>query len=389
MRDSAVDWVVELPERSFSDWQSALSERGVTLQMTGAHYIGPCILCEGQDCFYIKENHGRVKVGCYGCIDSSVNLPHRIRRLHQLVFGDSRLDPPGRTKSSNTPNLAALLKACLPPERTPAAAYLAAQCVWPPVQIGPRIPRAVRWVNSSDMYSEVQNVTGHPPGGAAGCAVYIYTDREGRPKACELEALRCDGERFRDIDNKAHRWQRTFGDKGGSLFRLSRPRAVELVVVKDPLAALAAWWLFPYSSVAAVGGRSELASIDPAELPPDSLMRIFSDEVHIAGSAAGMAERRLEHAGFEVQLGSIEWEFGTDLQGVLSQQIAESSAPCIHRMPGTSLESNSIFQRNWGTDLEKEEAEAWRPLLDPEEEPYGGTRRIMEADQREGSEVGA
>ena len=98
---------------------------------------------------------------------------------------------------------------------------------------------------------------------------------------------------------------------------------VELVVVKDPLAALAAWWLFPYSSVAAVGGKSELASMDPAELPPDSLVRIFCDEDHIAGSAAGRAERRLEPAGFEVQLGSLEWEFGTDLQGLLSQQIAE------------------------------------------------------------------
>ena len=69
--------------------------------------------------------------------------------------------------------------------------------------------------------------------GQAAAPSTIYTDREGRPKACELEALRCDGVRIKDIDNKAHRWQRTFGDKGGSLFRLSRPRAVELVVVKD------------------------------------------------------------------------------------------------------------------------------------------------------------
>ena len=54
------------------------------------------------------------------------------------------------------------------------------------------------------------------------------------------------------------------------MFRLRRPRAVETVVVEDPLSALAAWWLFPYSSVAAVGGKSELASIDPAELPPNT-----------------------------------------------------------------------------------------------------------------------
>ena len=51
-----MDWVRELQDRSFSDWQAALCERGVTLHMTGSSYIGRCILCEGQDCFYIKEN---------------------------------------------------------------------------------------------------------------------------------------------------------------------------------------------------------------------------------------------------------------------------------------------------------------------------------------------
>ena len=103
---------------------------------------------------------------------------------------------PGAAKadSDKTPNQAALLKRCIPPERTPAAAYLSSvQYVWPPAQIGPRIPNAVRWVPASDMFSAVRNVAGDPPGGAGGCIVYVYTDREGRPKACELEALRWDG----------------------------------------------------------------------------------------------------------------------------------------------------------------------------------------------------
>ena len=326
-----------------------------------------------------------MKVGCYGCIDGSIDLHHRYQRLLQVVFGDSNLDPSERAQSStlqpslkvpaaaradsdDTPNLAALLKRCIPPERTPAASYLSStQYVWPPAQIGPRIPSAVRWVPASDVVSEVRDVTGNPPRGAAGCVVYVYTDREGLPKACELEALRCDGVRCEDFSNKASRWRRTYGDKVGSMFRLRRTGAVNMVVAEDPLAA---WWLFPYSSVAAVGGKSELASIDPAALPPHTLVRIFMDEDHLAGSAAGKAERRLVHAGFDVQLGSHEWEFNTDLKGVLTEQIAESSAPRINWMPGASPEPSRIYSRKRGTHLVREEVEAWRPFLDPEEEPY-------------------
>ena len=232
----------------------------------------------------------------------------------------------------------------------------------------------MRWVKSSDMYSEVRDATGHPPRGAAGCVVYVCTDREGCPKACELEALRYDGVGCKDFRNKASRWWRTYGDKVGSLFWLRRPGAVNTVVVEDPLSALAAWWLFPYSSVAAVGGKSELASIDPAALPPDTQVRIFMDENHIAGSAAGKAERRLVHAGFDVQLGSHEWEVNTDLKGVLTEQIAESSAPCIYWMTGASPEPGRIYSRKRGPHLVREEAEAWRPFLDPEEEPCDPTK---------------
>lgn len=142
-----------------------------------------------------------------------------------------------------------------------------------------------------------------------------------------------------------------------------------MVVVEDPLSALAAWWLFPYSSVAAVGGKSELASIDPAELPPHSLVRIFTDEDRIAGSRAGKAERRVASAGFDVQLGSHEWEFNTDLKGVLTEQIAELSAPCINWMAGARPEAGRINSRKRGSHFVREEAEAWRPFLDPEEEP--------------------
>lgn len=275
--------------------------------------------------------------------------------------------------SDKTPNLAALLKRCIPPERTPAAAYLSSvQYVWPPAQIGPRIPSAVRWVPASDVVSEKRDVTGDPPNGAAGCVIYVYTDREGQPRACELEALRFNGGPCQDFRNKASRWWRAYGDKVGSMFRLRRPGGVKMVVVEDPLSALSVWWLFPYSSVAAVGGKSELASIDSAELPPDTLVRIFTDEDQIVGSAAGKAERRLVHAGFDVQLGSHDWEFNTDLKGVLSQQIAESSAPCIDWMAGAKPEPGRIYSRKQGTHFVREEAEAWRPFLDPEEEPCDG-----------------
>ena len=127
-----------------------------------------------------------------------------------------------------------------------------------------------------------------------------------------------------------------------------------------------------YSSVAVVGGKSELASIETAELPPDTLVRIFMNEDRIVGSAGGKAERRVASAGFDVQLGSHEWEFNIDIKGVLTEQIAELSAPCISWMPGAGPEPGRINSRKRGSHFVREEAEAWRPFLDPEEEPCDG-----------------
>ena len=139
-----------------------------------------------------------------------------------------------------------------------------------------------------------------------------------------------------------------------------------MVVVEDPLSALAAWWLFPYSSVAAVGGKSELASIDPVELPPHSLVRIFTDEDYIAGSPAGKAERRVASAGFDVQLGSHEWEFNTDLKG---RTYRANSRSRLHRAligwEGQGPRQAAYIQENGESHFVREEAEAWRPFLDP------------------------
>ena len=81
------------------------------------------------------------------------STPHR-----PPIPSSSMAPPPGTApKRSKTVLLAAeILAAAVDADDTPARAYLAARCTWPPFGIGPNLPLAVRWCAARDVSSSVR-----------------------------------------------------------------------------------------------------------------------------------------------------------------------------------------------------------------------------------------
>ena len=98
---------------------------------------------------------------------------------------------PRQPQPSKTAHLAAaILRAAVPADDTPARRYLARRWTWPLVGMGPDLPTTVRYIDAGDM-PEGRRKDGTPyrllPAAAAGCVVFVLTDPAGkRPPAVSL-----------------------------------------------------------------------------------------------------------------------------------------------------------------------------------------------------------
>ena len=139
--------------------------------------------------------------------------------------------------SETAPLAAAILRAAVPADDTPARKYLAQRWTWPLVGIGPDLPTTVRYIDAGDM-PEGRRDDGTPyrllPAAAAGCVVFKLTDPAGeRPPAVDLEAVTAAGRRL------DWRWRYTYGNKKGLVFEARNVPGGHLWLVEGECDALA------------------------------------------------------------------------------------------------------------------------------------------------------
>lgn len=181
--------------------------------------------------------------------------------------------PRARAPSRSAPLAAAILRASVNADNTPARAYLAARWTWPPEQLGPdqlgpALPADVRWCAARDVPAEA-----HLPDDAAGVLIYVLR-RPGEADfepAVSLEGLTAAGELL-----QPKRWRRTYGSKTGRVFTAADRPGGSVVLVEGECDALAVALVTIAGAVRAVGGsagfRPEGAADDagrPVALVPD------------------------------------------------------------------------------------------------------------------------
>ena len=156
-----------------------------------------------------------------------------------------RTPPPRPSKqpqpSKTAPEAAAILRAAVPADDTPARKYLAQRWTWPLVGIGPDLPTTVRYVDAGDM-PEGRRDDGTPyrllPAAAAGCVVFKLADPAGeRPPAVSLEAVTAAGLRLDWLGRP--RWRFTYGYKTGLVFEARNDPGGHLWLVEGECDALA------------------------------------------------------------------------------------------------------------------------------------------------------
>lgn len=180
---------------------------------------------------------------------------------------------PRQPQSDKTaPVAAAILRAAVTADDTPARRYLARRWTWPLVGIGPDLPTTVRYVDAGDI-PEQRRQDGTPyrvlPAAAAGGVVFVLTDPAGRlPPAVSLEAVTAKGRR---LDWCGHeRWRRTYGSKTGLVFEAANTPGGYVVLAEGECDALALALTLRAGCVRSVGGTSGFrreAAADPAKRP--------------------------------------------------------------------------------------------------------------------------
>ena len=181
--------------------------------------------------------------------------------------------PPQPTQPSRTAHLVdPILRASVPADDTLARNYLARRGTWPPLDLGPNLPTAVRYVDANDV-PEGRRKDGTTyrriPAAAAGCVVFKLTDPAGeRPSAASLEAVAADGRR---LDWCGHeRWRRTYGSKAGLVFEAKNDPDGYLWLVEGECDALALVLCRYGGCVRSVGGTAGFrleAATDPERRP--------------------------------------------------------------------------------------------------------------------------
>ena len=156
-----------------------------------------------------------------------------------------RADPrPSRT----APLADAILKASEQADDTPARSYLARGWTWPPADIGPDLPAAVRWCPAAAVPAEARL-----PAEAAGALVFRLTRPDVRSdleQAVSLEALTAAGERTMP------RWRRTFGTRTGRVFEVPVAAGGAVVLVEGERDALAVALALRAGCIRSVGGTA-------------------------------------------------------------------------------------------------------------------------------------
>ena len=252
------------------------------LKRTGREWCGPCPVCGGHDRFHVRPlRDGTALVGCRGCIDGRTpdERRHAFAQVLCTAFPERSNGRGARGSSGNgkdweqgsgwvalPPRRSAVGKAqAIPsaragavwtqgrhPDSTPGATYLVQRRVWPPPELGVRLPRDCRWVPAERWQAiKVGQIPRLPPL-AAGVLVFAYRGMQGLIQAVSCEAVRTDGRLC------SPRWRRSFGEKADAWFVVGPGQRC---YVEGECDALAARWLKLGLAGAACGGGAGIKSL--------------------------------------------------------------------------------------------------------------------------------
>ena len=253
----------------------------------------------------------------------------------------------------------------IPADDTPGRRYLGGRSVWPPFGMdgSPNLPaEVVRWLTREAAQARDPQ-TGKPllwlPGNAAGALLYAFTDETGKVVKVQVEALTHSGELTPYLDGDGQgkeRFRQYRGRGAGAYMRLGPSENGELVLVEGPPDALAAWWLFPTSTVWGCSGAGGLGQVLPEHVAGFDTVILAADGDRAGRKNTWKTAQSLLEAGVLVK----NWKSGpgTDPAGRMMERLAESAG-----------------KRQFEGELSPGEADAraWAPYLSArkEEAPHG------------------
>ena len=191
---------------------------------------------------------------------------------------------------------------------TPAAAYLAGRCAWPPPDVPgyKPLPDSVRWI---DRQRWPVNAGMFLPVDAAGAVLFRFADAKGNGQAVQCEALTANSQ---TLDP---RWRRCAGSKQGAWMSVGAGGS-PVVLVEGEADALAAVWLRPGCEARACGGTAGLQT--GAAMPTDGRPCEIWPDGDAAGSGAITTPMR--------QTARIRWLTKGDPAEQLKRHIKTSTA---------------------------------------------------------------
>lgn len=328
------------------------------LRFDGGEWKGGCPRCGGHDRFNVTRNG---LVWCRGCGSEPGFYQAVMRTVDEAGVGQKRTPyiPPVVTATGNgkfvgTRGVAnSLWNAGKPADETLAHVYLSKhRHVWPPADVGVRLPKSVRWIDASAMRKA--GCKGVPQW-AAGAMLCCYENGAGETTAVSLEVLDDAGQK----GVGKNRWRRTYGSRSHSSFiaqidtRSRRADAFKVDVVGDwdavvvaegEVTALACALKRPGAKVLCAGGTSNM--LRTADMAFESASGKTAVVIEIDGDEPGRkAGAKIVEAHPHANV--VKSPDGQDVADVLANSIEEE----VERIGGD--ESTA-----WKTVIERHNQEA-------------------------------